>query len=262
MMNEIETRPILAKYILTGKIILKTGTRIGGTDLGISIGGIDNPIIRNPLTGEPYIPGSSLKGKMRSLLERIKKAPLQSFGSGRNAVRRHECTNRDCEICRLFGSSTKSQNGEERQNIPSRIIVRDAHLTEESKMRLENMETDVPYAEWKMENGLDRVTCHASPRSNERVPAGTEFSFEIIYTAENKDHVSKDLQNIVTLLELVEDEYIGSSGSRGYGKVQFQIEQFIIKPAEHYTELKEAKATELKEKTISELRQILSQVKG
>lgn len=277
-MSENAIKPILGKYIITGKIILKTGTRIGGTDTGISIGGIDNPIIRNPLTGEPYIPGSSLKGKMRSLLERLKKMPLETFGSGKNAVKRHECDNINCEICRLFGSSPKPEKETEKEkkekmNIPARIIVRDSYLTEKSKEALESMETDVPYAEWKMENSLDRVTCHASPRSNERVPAGAEFSFEIVYTVEKQDDVGTDLENIITALELIEDDYIGSSGSRGYGKVKFKIDEVTFKSAEKYyigeekepkyfSEYLDSKGKKLSDMSLREIKEILSTWEG
>ncbi|HOJ89285.1 MAG TPA: type III-A CRISPR-associated RAMP protein Csm3 [Pseudothermotoga sp.] len=260
-MAENGIKPILGKYIITGKIVLKTGTRVGGTDIGISIGGIDNPIIRNPFTGEPYIPGSSLKGKMRSLLERLKKMPLSTFGSGKNAVRRHECTNTNCEICRLFGSSPKTEK-DEKVNIPARIIVRDSHLTEESKEALESMETDVPYGEWKMENSLDRITCHAGPRTNERVPAGAEFSFEIVYTVEKENDVETDLKNIITALELIEDDYIGSSGSRGYGKVEFKIDQIILKSEKYYTDEAKILSHDCKNKTLSELKKILPTLKG
>ncbi|MEJ5230201.1 MAG: type III-A CRISPR-associated RAMP protein Csm3 [Pseudothermotoga sp.] len=260
-MNDIQIRPILGKYIIKGKIFLKTGTRVGGSDLGISIGGIDNPIIRNPLNGEPYVPGSSLKGKMRSLLERLYKMPLQAYGTGRNAVKRHECTSKDCKICRLFGSSPRNEG--DRANIPSRLIVRDAHLTMESKQMLETMETDVPYAEWKSENSLDRVTCHASPRSAERVPAGTEFEFELIYTAEDENHINEDLENIIKALELIEDDYIGSSGSRGYGKVEFKIEQLLFKSEDYYTgkgaQVKEAKVSG---KALSQIKEELVKLRG
>lgn len=256
-MSENMIRPILGKYIITGKITLKTGTRVGGTDTGISIGGMDNPIIRNPLTGEPYIPGSSLKGKMRSLLERLKKMPLSEFGTEKNKVKRHECTDTNCEICRLFGSSLKAES--EKKNIPARIIVRDAHLTEESKEALESMETDVPYAEWKMENSLDRVTCHASPRSNERIPAGAEFSLEIVYTAEKENDIETDLKNIITALELIEDDYIGSSGSRGYGKVEFKIDQVVFKSEGYYADGKEeTRSFDIKGKTLSEIKKVLT----
>lgn len=232
-MNESSIKPILGKYIISGRIVLLTGTRVGGSDTGISIGGLDNPVIRNPLTGEPYLPGSSLKGKMRALMERLKRKELKSsHGSGKNKVRRHECSDKNCEICRLFGSSPKE--GDEKINIPSRIIVRDAHLTEESKESLEKMETDAPYTEWKMENALDRITCHASPRSFERVPAGAEFYFEIIYTAEVEKDIEEDLKNIFTALELIEEDYLGSSGSRGYGKVKFEIDNLTIKSEKYY----------------------------
>jgi CRISPR-associated protein Csm3 len=217
-------RPILGKYIIKGKIILETGLRIGGQELGVNIGGIDNPIIRNPLTGEPYIPGSSVKGKMRSLMERLLNLDISG-----NKVKRHECEDRECKVCRVFGSTSKNGN-----NIPSRLLVRDAFLTEDSKTKLLSMETDLPYTEWKTENALDRVTCKADPRSFERIPAGAEFEFEIIYTAENENHIKEDLENIATALELLEDDYLGGNGSRGYGKVKFSIEKVIFKSADYY----------------------------
>jgi CRISPR-associated protein Csm3 len=217
-------RPILGKYIIKGKIILETGLRIGGQELGVNIGGIDNPIIRNPLTGEPYIPGSSVKGKMRSLMERLLNLDISG-----NKVKRHECEDRECKVCRVFGSTSKNGN-----NIPSRLLVRDAFLTEDSKTKLLSMETDLPYTEWKTENALDRVTCKADPRSFERIPAGAEFEFEIIYTAENENHIKEDLENIATALELLEDDYLGGNGSRGYGKVKFSIEKVIYKSADYY----------------------------
>lgn len=84
------------------------------------------------------------------------------------------------------------------------------------------------------ENALDRVTCKADPRSFERIPAGAEFEFEIIYTAENEKHIKEDLENIATALELLEDDYLGGNGSRGYGKVKFSIEKVIFKSADYY----------------------------
>jgi len=217
-------KKLIGKYIIKGIITLKTGLRVGGQELGITIGGIDNPVIRNPLTGEPYIPGSSLKGKMRSLMERLLNLDISG-----NKVKRHECEDSTCRVCRLFGSSSKDGN-----NLPARIIVRDSFLTPESKERLENMETDLPYTEWKTENALDRVTCKADPRNFERVPAGAEFEFEIIYTVENEEDLMEDLKNIATALELVEDDYLGGNGSRGYGKVEFKIKEIVYKDKDYY----------------------------
>ena len=54
---------------LEGTITLKTGLHIGAGDTEMRIGGTDNPVVKNPLDNRPYIPGSSLKGKIRSLLE-------------------------------------------------------------------------------------------------------------------------------------------------------------------------------------------------
>lgn len=244
-------RPILGKYIIKGKIILKTGLRVGGQELGVNIGGIDNPVIRNPLTGEPYIPGSSVKGKMRSLMERSFNLDISG-----NKVRRHECEDRECKVCRLFGSTSRNGN-----NIPSRLIVRDAFLTEDSKDRLLNMETDLPYTEWKTENALDRVTCKADPRSFERIPAGAEFEFEIVYTAENEKHVKEDLENIATALELVEDDYLGGNGSRGYGKVEFKIEKIVYKSSDYYLGKAEAVVKTFEENIdVRKFREVISEL--
>ncbi|ANQ54513.1 CRISPR-associated protein Csm3 [Thermosipho affectus] len=222
----MDERKLLGKFIIKGTIKVLTGLHIGGKDLGISIGGMDNPIVRNPINGEPYVPGSSLKGKMRALMERALNKKLELV-ERKNKIRRHECKDPDCKICRVYGASKE-------ENIPSRLIVRDAFLTEESIKKLENMETDTRYAEWKTENSLDRITCAAVPRPIERVPAGAEFGFELIYTNENEKHCIEDLNLIKQALELVEDDYLGGGGSRGNGKVKFEIKEIIYKPVEYY----------------------------
>lgn len=240
------------KYIIRGTIKLLTGARIGGTESGFAIGGVDNPIIRNPINGQPYIPGSSLKGKMRALMEKVHQMPLnREHKSGGKKVRRHECANHKCIVCRVYGSSEdpkESGNSSESKNIPSRIIVRDAHLTQESIRLLEMMDTDTPYAEIKSENALDRITSFSSPRQAERVPAGVEFEFEIIYTdieyttkelGQIKINPKEDILNILKTLELIEQDYIGGYGSRGYGKVEFSISEFTYKPREYYVQHKE-----------------------
>ncbi|WGS65209.1 type III-A CRISPR-associated RAMP protein Csm3 [Marinitoga aeolica] len=223
------TGKIIEKIIIKGKIELKSGLHIGGADFGISIGGIDSPVIRNPLTNEPYIPGSSLKGKMRSLLEKVLDVDFETFGSGKNKVKRHECNDENCKVCRLFGSSI-----DKNKSIPSKIIVRDSYLTKESKELLEKLDTDLPYTEWKTENSLDRITAAASPRQIERVPAGTKFEFEIVYNVENENHKKEDIENIFKLLELVEEDYLGKGGSRGNGKVEFTIEKIAKKDREYF----------------------------
>ncbi len=246
------------KFFIRGVIRLLTGMRIGGTEAGFSIGGVDNPIIRNPLNGQPYIPGSSLKGKMRSLAEKLNKLSLnREHTSGGKIVRRHECENPKCVVCRVYGASEEKESGDDKsnnenkesKNIPGRIIVRDAHLTEESVKRLEMMDTDTPYAEVKSENTLDRITSYSIPRQTERVPAGTEFEFEIIYTdidylkgeADVQNFRNEDILNILKVLELIEDDYIGGSGSRGYGRVKFEITEMFYRPSEYYIKNDESK---------------------
>ncbi len=231
-MSGVKKRPLLGKYIIRGKIKLKTGLRIGGSTLGISIGGIDLPVIRDPITNTPYIPGSSLKGKMRSLMERLLNKNLnKNIGTRNNPIYIHNCSDPQCEVCRVYGST---KTNDEDVNIPARIIVRDAFLTEKSIRILDSLETDLPYTEWKTENSLDRVTSAANPRSIERIPAGAEFEFEIIYNVEEEKHKKEDIENIFRALRLVEDDYLGGSGSRGYGKVVFRVEEVLFRSAGYY----------------------------
>lgn len=206
-------------YQIKGIINCKTGLRIGGTGGIIQIGGIDNPIIRDPLTDYPYIPGSSLKGKMRSLLE-LKHGKIESNGE----VHKY-CGDPECFICRIFGTSAGDQT--EIPLGPSRLIVRDSFLTEESKEKLDRyrLEKGLLYAEIKFENTIKRVTAEATPRQMERVPAGTNFELELVYRIfDTNDGGKTDEDNIDLIkegLKLVQEDALGSSGSRGYGKVEF-----------------------------------------
>lgn len=216
------TRPLKGKIILRGKMICDTGLHIGAAGNNLEIGGLDAPVVRDPVTREPYVPGSSLKGKMRSLLERKLNLPFNRHGG--NGVYRHECTNRGCRVCRMFGAA----GGREGDNIPGRLIVRDMHMTAASRDMLAEIDTGLLYTEWKFENSLDRVTAAANPRQLERVPRGTEFDFELIYTVETGEEpvIREDLNHVVQLLRLVEDDTLGGHGSRGYGKVRFAISTF------------------------------------
>lgn len=180
---------------------VKSGIRIAGSDEEIHIGGIDKPIVKDPLTGEPYLPGSSLKGSMRSALE-IAKGKTKPCDCG------------SCSICKLFGSASNDKKEY------TRIIVRDAFLTEKSrKMLYELLPSGV---EIKTENSINRVTGIAkSPRTFDRIPRGVEFEVNIvlrIFDVDNKDEL---LSTLNLALRLVELNYIGSSGSRGYGQVFF-----------------------------------------
>lgn len=231
---EKRERKLIGKYFLKGKIVLKTGLHIGSSRDVMNIGGVDSPVVRDPLTMRPYIPGSSLKGKLRSLSELALGKKLIEVKGGSNKIRRHECLTYDdaknCEICRLFGASKGD-------NFPSRFIVRDAHLSEESAKVLSNTDTDAKFTELKSENSIDRITSGANPRTFERVPAGAEFDFEIIYNIEDEDQKDDDIKNLKGFFRLLEDDYLGGGGSRGSGKVKIEIEEEYEKRAEDYIEV-------------------------
>lgn len=203
---------------IEGIIRCLTGLRIGGSSNIIEIGGLENPIIKNPLNELPYIPGSSLKGKMRSLVE-WELGMISSDGEP------HSCGDRNCLICRIFGNSEDVEKG------PSRAIFRDAILTDDSIKRLQKMrETKgLVYGEIKYENRINRLLGKATnPRPVERVPAGTEFEFRIDYRVFDidKDGGKIDEDNFEWLLHglwLLEQDALGGCGSRGYGQICFGI---------------------------------------
>lgn len=232
MSEQLKTRPLYGKVILKGAMVCETGLHIGAGGNNLEIGGLDSTVVREPITREPYVPGSSLKGKMRSLMERKMGVPFNRDGG--KGIRRHECTEHNCPVCRLFGA-TGGQEGSDK-NIPGRLIIRDMHMSAESKEILSQLDTGLQYTEWKSENSLDRVTAAASPRNVERVPRGTKFNFEIIYTVETKEQqlIKEDIKNLLQVMRLVEDDSLGGSGSRGYGKVRFNFSTFEVRPVNYY----------------------------
>ncbi len=208
-MKQIETKKI------SGKIVVKTGLHIGAGNEKVEIGGMDNPIIRNPLTHEPYIPGSSLKGKMRSIME-WKTGKLEKTGG-----KVCSCGKADCEICRVFGSANNSDSANDRG--PTRLIVRDAVLTDEWK---EKFRSGLPLVEEKNENSLNRITAEANPRPIERVVPGVEFDFEISYRiidTGDGGKMDKDYFESVVKesLKILQSDYLGGGGSRGNGQIEF-----------------------------------------
>lgn len=194
------------KIKIEGTIEVKTGLHIGGDDSFSAIGSIDSPVVRDPLTRDPVIPGSTLKGKMRSLLAR-------DFGTTPlGGVRGFE---NDCaEIKRLFGSSEKGSDAAGTGMQMSRLQFSDCFLKNKK---------DLPQIfENKFENTIDRLTSVANPRQIERVVRGSRFAFELIYNVENPDEVPEDFENIVKAIDLLENDYLGGGGSRGNGRVLFK----------------------------------------
>ncbi len=203
---------------LTGTLKLETGLHIGAGDAEMHIGGTDNPVVRHPITRRPYIPGSSLKGKMRSLLEwktgAVKPEPLE-FKDYERLGRRADIG----AILKLFGvSGGEKLEGKEAEEIgPSRLAFWDCPLRDEWAKPLE--EANQPLTEVKSENRIDRIRGVAEhPRNTERVPAGAEFEFRLSIKMLDGDDL---LDTLKTGLRLIELDSLGGSGSRGYGKVKF-----------------------------------------
>ena len=198
------TIKLIKKILYTGTITLRTGLHIGGTNAALNIGGPDKFVVRNPVDNIPYIPGSSLKGKMRSLVE-------IANGETNNG----KPTNRaDSKAGSLFGVSGDSDSSR-----PSRLIVRDAELDIKAT---DFSNTDLPYTESKTEVAIDRITAKANPRTFERVPAGAKFKLNMVLNIfEGEDEV-KLKDTLTQAIALLEDDYLGGHGSRGYGQVKFE----------------------------------------
>ena len=215
-------KQLVKKIKINTSITLITGLHIGGNSENVEIGGIDNPVIKLASKGDvPYIPGSSLKGKMRCLLEQAAGAPKVGL---------------DEKVNNLFGiTENKAINT---SNQPSKIIVRDAMLSDDSKkMLLDCDNLDMPYTENKFENVIDRVKGIAQhPRQTERVPAGAKFNAEFVINVWDDD----DEQELIALFEkgirLLENDYMGGSGSRGYGQIKFgEMKKTELSDANNWT---------------------------
>ncbi len=201
------------KIIYTGTIELKTGLHIGGTNAALNIGGPDKFVVRNPITNIPYIPGSSLKGKMRALVE-IANGCVSIDRKG-NAKASEDPDSVSGKLFGVSGDSDKSR--------PSRLIVRDAELDVSNEAMFSN--TDLPYTESKTEVAIDRITSKANPRTFERVPAGAKFKLNMIlniFEGEDEKQLKATLNQAIKLLE---DDYLGGHGSRGYGQVKINLEE-------------------------------------
>jgi CRISPR-associated protein Csm3 len=214
---------LLGKIIIQGDIEVKTGMRIGGTASSLKIGGVDTPVITDPW-GKPYIPGSSLKGKMRTLIEKKEGVPINVGMTKGESPWRHQCQTAEeylkCSVCKVWGII-----GGENFDVPifTRLIVRDVFLDEESITPEMRTNMELAYTETKMETGIDRVKGQATGlRTMERVPAGARFKdSEIIFNVLSPEDLD-DLKKVFEAMELLEQDYLGGSGTRGYGKVSFK----------------------------------------
>lgn len=215
----------IGKIFLNAIIEVETGLHIGGSKESLEIGGLDNPVIKT-VDGIPYIPGSSIKGKMRCALERAN-GIIQSRNQG------DPCGCGKCDICILFGSATSDS---EKKTV-TRLSVRDSFLDlEHFREKFPDLE-EKTYTEEKTENVIDRIKGTAQhPRVMERVPAGTRFNAEIVMSFYENDNIESLVKTFIQGLRLLEDEYLGGSGTRGYGKISFKDLIFSYKKVEDYLE--------------------------
>lgn len=194
--------------IITGVITVETGLHIGGAKNSLDIGGLDSPVIKTP-NGVPYIPGSSLKGKIRSLL---------ALREGSNNYQGEPIW-----MHKMFGYLGDKDNVAHQ----ARLIFRDAHLdTNLFESDFENAVLETSFTEGKFENTIDRSTgktINGGLRQLERVPVGAKFNFEIVINAYEGDDIEEMESNLRKGIEMLENNYLGGSGTRGYGKVSFKF---------------------------------------
>ena len=194
---------MFAKIQITGKIELLTGMHIGGSSAFAAIGAVDSPIMRDIKTRLPMIPGSSLKGKMRTLLAK-KYNPDTLKGDPNDDA---EC------LTRIFGSSKKEHVKH------SRLLISDMFMDNSEELRKQGIQS---MTEVKFENSINRITAVANPRQIERAIRGSEFALDMVYEADKEDEIVEDIQVLAEGMILLQYDYLGGSGSRGYGKIKFK----------------------------------------
>ena len=222
---------------LKGTIVLKSGLHIGSGNMEMQIGGTDSPVIKHPHTHEPYIPGSSIKGKVRSLIEMMSGlVPLarekERNGGGVISLEtlRHDTVRNDPSlkkraenILKIFGhcGSTAEKDLEITASLgPTRVSFADCHLNSDWREMARNKM--YPLTEEKSENRIDRIQGTAEhPRFIERVPEGTKFDFTVSFKEIQKGD-EELLDTLLVGLRLLEWDALGGSGSRGYGRIAFE----------------------------------------
>ena len=200
------------KIIIASKLKVLTGLHIGGSSTFSAIGAVDSPVIRDPLTNKPIVPGSSLKGKMRTLL-------VRSFKVARSFPETNLPDFKDdpAEVKRLFGSVKPSI-------IRSRLQFADAFVCNEEEL------ADVGLTEVKWENYIQRNNAVANPRQIERVISGVRFAVSMTYeyadesvsVEKAKAELTEDMKNIAKAMKLLQMDYLGGHGTRGSGRVSFE----------------------------------------
>ena len=194
---------MFAKIEIVGEIELATGLHIGGGAAFSAIGAVDSTVVRDKKSNQPMIPGSSLKGKLRTLISK-----QYSTGFGLN----HKHNDDDERILRLFG------NTKDRKAKGSRLLFYDLFL----KNAMDLKKHEIGLTEVKFENTINRLTGVANPRQIERAVRGSIFGLRLIYNMENEAELKEDFETLQRALKLLHYDYLGGHGSRGYGKVMIR----------------------------------------
>ncbi len=222
---------LIGKLVIEGDLHCETGLHVGAGKGSLEIGGADNPVVKDAF-GRPYVPGSSLRGRLRALLEQSSGLAVPNeliYLSKRKGqeVRIHQSDRPDDDVCLLFGRGSgradrvaggDSLDGS--QASPARLTVYDATLDLDSITVAMRENLDDELTEVKSENAIDRITSQANPRTLERVPAGARFGMRMVVDVlceEDKALVAR----LVESMRLLEDDTLGGGGSRGSGKVRF-----------------------------------------
>lgn len=194
-----------SKIKITGTINVETGMHIGASDGFSVIGAVDSPVAKDALSRIPYIPGSSLKGKIRSLV-------AKAYSDSGIAPKFND---QDDKVIRLFGAGAGKNNNYPK---PSRLIFSDMIMENIEELKKNGVEDGT---EVKEENTINPITAEANPRQIERVVRGAKFPLTIIYNAEkeNEKEILEDMETVALGLKLLSYDYIGGHGSRGYGRV-------------------------------------------
>ncbi len=187
------------KLLIECELVTLTGMHIGGTDTFSAIGAIDSPVVRDAYTGRPIVPGSSLKGKLRSLLARSIASDIENMP---------DFNHDDQVIKRLFGSSTPVHG--------ARAQFADCFIINYEQMK------HVGLTEAKFENAIRRSDSVANPRQIERVIPGVKFGVRITYNVEDSAQTQEDLQLLAYGMKILQMDYLGGHGSRGSGRVSFR----------------------------------------
>lgn len=192
---------MITKIKISGTIEILTGMHIGGSSAFSAIGAVDSPVVKDIRSGLPMLPGSSLKGKMRSLLAKQYNPAVV------------EPDYDDSRLLNLFGCAKKG-------NIKcGRILFSDMVMSNWEELKKQGLTSST---EIKFENSIKRTTAVANPRQIERVVRGAEFPLELIYEADSEEKVKTDIEILRNGFALLQYDYLGGNGSRGYGKVTFK----------------------------------------